>query len=170
MSVRVSGLSADNEATKRRLQERWLKQHASIHDSLRNARRKPPHPSDEFLAAVYQCSKGQPQYLIDYLRSNRPIRQQDRENLAQLFEGDPEQKSKRRRPRAHALRSAALEAVFFYKSWRAENRRLGIRDHGQGDAMKDEAARFVVKELHRRVNVKPESVRALMERPAHRRN
>lgn len=169
MNVRVSGISPANETTMRRLQKRWLKQQAFIGNSFRQASRTPPTRAQEFLAAVYQCSKGRPQYLIDYLRSDRPITKADRDNLAQLFEGDPEQKPKRGRPRARALRSAAFEAAFFYKCWRDENRRFGVRDHGQGDAMKDEAARFVAKDLHR-VNIKPESVRTLMERPAHRRN
>lgn len=165
---RCLGLSSANQMSGRRLQKRWLKLQALFQDQMRKVSQVPRPAAYELIAALYQYSRGRPEFFVAYLRSDRPITRSDRENMAQIFEEKFDLTPKLGRPRHLKNRSAATEALFFYRLWRAENRRLGIRDHGQGDAMKDEAVRFIIAALQ--LKTTPEAIRTLMDRPAHRRN
>lgn len=171
MKASGGGLSVENQKVVHRLQKRWLKNIAFVQRTFQARRRSPPDSRFTFIMAVYQCSKNRPQDLIDYLRSNRPLERNERDILADFFEDQmkPAKKPKRGRPRLRLHRTTAWEASFFYKQWREENKRMGVMDRGQGNAMKDEAVRFVIEEFQP-TNVDPEIIRSLMDRPLHRRN
>lgn len=154
------------------LAERWLQRKADFARDFREALRQPKlHPRHDFVSALYQFARGDAQYLIAYLRSHRQLTSANREQLAQVLEGALVLKKKRGRPRDLAVHGAAVAAGGFYRAWLRENRQRGIKDHGQREAMKDEAIRFVVEELEpHSPPVGQAKVRDLLDRPKSRRN
>jgi len=149
-----------------RLQKAWLASTAQLNQQwLADSTRKPP----PFILAIFRCADGEPEDLIQFLRSELPIERFHREWLAHYFERFLDDRPIRGRPRNRNLRSVALSTSRFYQAWREENKRQGIKDHGQAGAMKEEAARFVVEELEP-ANVSIEAVLELLDRPKHRQN
>ena len=163
----------DYRSTGSTLRKRWLKRQQELEQALIATIKKPrPHrPEHDFIRALFQHARGNSEFLIDYLRSDRPLSALDREHFAQVLEGVLDRKKPRGRPLNRDERTAAMQALVFYRAWRAENKRAGVKDHGHSAAMKHEAAMFVIHELE------PHSppldyakVRELMDRPKSRRN
>jgi hypothetical protein len=156
----------------RKLADRWLQRGRELQQGFRQAMLRPVlHSKYDFIRALYQHARGDSRYLIEYLRSRRPLTSADREQFARVLEGVLSRKKKRGRPRDSVVRDAAFQANVFYRVWIDENRANGVRDHGHRDAMKNEAIRFVVEELElQSPTVDQEKVRELLCRPKCRRN
>jgi len=127
---------------------------------------------------------GDPSPLVRRLRDERVPTLEDMHAFADMLELASDEIRQRRRggrggrPRQNILtRLFAKRALVFYEEWKQANRRLGVRDHGHRDAMKDEACRVVLDlhenlyPLHRRLRPWPtfDGVRELMDRPKSRR-
>ncbi|WP_206456252.1 hypothetical protein [Aurantimonas marina] len=112
-----------------------------------------------------------PDPLIEWLRSDRPITESDREFLAEAIEATKlaPRRVTRGRPRNRSLHGATVAARHLYKRWRRLNAERGINDYGHRSEMMDEAIRMAI-EVESWEGVKPEAVRELMERPTYRRN
>jgi hypothetical protein len=162
----------DYRSTGRTLRERWLKRQQELQQALHATFKNlpPQHPEHDFIRALFQHARGNSEFLISYLRSDRPLSALDREHFAQVLEGVLDHKRQRGRPRKRDERSAAMAALVFYKMWKAGNKQAGVKDHGHSDEMKSEAVRFVLDELepHSRPLV-PDKVKSLMGRSAARR-
>ena len=100
----------------------------------------------------------------------------DRNQLADMVLVSFTRQAKTGRRKRFEIRGCAAVARQFYLEWKDANRRNGINDWGHGDEMKDEACRVAIE--HYRVSlpglkgdppVTLEEIRALMERPAGRR-
>jgi hypothetical protein len=162
----------DYRSIGRSLRERWLRRQQELQQALKAAFKNPPphRPQHDFIRALIQHARGNSEFLIGYLRSQRPLSALDREHFAQVLESTLDRKSRRGRPLNRNARAAAMQATVFYREWRAENKQAGIKDHGHGDAMKDEAVRFVIEELEpHSPPLVCEIVRDLMDRPRSRR-
>lgn len=110
-----------------------------------------------------------PEPLVEWLRSDRPIGEFDRNMLADAIEStklEPLQR-KRGRPRDRDLHDAASMARWIFRRWRRLDAERGINDYGHRSEMMDEAIRMAI-ELEHHANVDPEAVRELIERPASR--
>ncbi|MCO6385922.1 hypothetical protein [Aliihoeflea sp. 40Bstr573] len=110
-----------------------------------------------------------PNSLLDWLRSDRPIGQDDKLELADAIEKAAlaAPTAKRGRPRNHDLHSAVYAAQVVYRRWRKLHEASGFDDYGIRSAMKDEAIEIALR-LEGRENVDPVAVRDLWERPAYR--
>jgi hypothetical protein len=164
---------SDYRATGRSLREQWLNRQREFQRDLKAAveRIRSLDPKDNFIHALSQHAGGESKFLIDYLRSDRPLAELEREYLAQVLEGVLDRKKRRGRPANSDARVAAMQARVFYRMWQAENKKAGIKDFGHRNAMKDEAARFVIDELEPHSPVPDyETVRELMDRPKPRRD
>jgi hypothetical protein len=133
-----------------------------------------------WIAVVCNAMRGDPSYLVKHLRSRRALTQFDRKMLAECLEAHltGEVGKDRGRPQKHYARLLARMALIFYQEWKQINRRQGIRDHGHGGEMKDEACRVALDfydagllQLHPTVQDIPtfDCVRELMDRPKSRR-
>jgi hypothetical protein len=131
-----------------------------------------PHPpEDNFMITLTEHARGNSKFLVDYLRSDRPLSALEREHFAQALEGVLDRKRPRGRPLNRDKRTAAMQAIVFYKAWRVENKLAGVKDHGHSAAMKDEAAKFVIHELEpHSPPLDYATVRELMDRPRSRRS
>jgi hypothetical protein len=140
----------DYVTTGRALQDDWLKRHEEMRQSLRRVLDQPaPYtsPKYDFLRAVLQHVRGNSTWLVEHLRSKRPVSAVDREYLAQAIVGGSAKKSRRGRPINQDARSATMEARAFHSAWRRQNKIAGTRDHGKRADMKDIAVRFVIDQL-----------------------
>jgi hypothetical protein len=136
--------------------------------------------------AVVQAHWGDPSELVELLKTST-FTKLDRSILAELldavFRGEIDDAcAPDGRPKNIAARFCADLAITFYTIWKSMNRRLGIKDWGHSDEMKDEACRVAIeyhqKRLSRRMTVRhsnmeeiPEfaHIRELMDRPRSRR-
>ena len=162
----------DYRSTKRSLCDTWLRRREAMQEEMRAAFAQHEWQWNEpcFARALYQHARGNSQLLIDYLRSDALFSANDREQCAQVLEGVLERNKSRGRPRNSLARAAAMQSRIFYKMWRKKNKEAGIRDHGYGDKMKDDAVRFVIEDFE--PHLPPldfETVRGLMDRPESRR-
>lgn len=145
--------------SRQREAQEYLKETLRSHDLKHN-----------FIYALTEHARGNSEFLTDYLRSDRPLGELEREHLAQVLEGVLDRETLRGRPPNSDERTAAMLAHALYKIWRDENKRARVRDYGACDAMKDEMVRFVIQDLE--PNSPPlncETVRQLMDRPRSRR-
>jgi hypothetical protein len=143
-----------------------------------------PHeaPTREWSDAVHAACNGDPSRLVEYLRSERALTRTDRDLLATFLPS----MLKKGRPGKDEVKSLARVALVFYQEWKQLNRRLGIRDHGHADDMKQQACRVALAlmntdpwrvalglppVLNPASTVPPtvEAVRELMDRPKSRR-
>jgi hypothetical protein len=162
----------DYQSVGRSLQKRVQERHQELQHELIAAVKGAlvQHPEHDFVRALCQHARGNSEFLVQYLRSGRPISADQREQFAQVLEGVLDDKRKRGRPSHSNERSAAMQAGVLYKMWRDENKKAGVKDHGYGDAMKREAVRFVINDLEPRSQpLNAEAVRQLMDRPRSRR-
>ena len=129
---------------------------------------------------------GDPSELVELLKSS-PFTKADRSILPQLldaaFGGEIDDAcAPVGRPKNIAARFCADLAITFYTVWKSINQRLGIKDWGHSDEMKDDACRVAIeyhqKRLSRRMTVRLSSmeeipkfahIRELMDRPRSRR-
>ncbi|MFD1987985.1 hypothetical protein ACFSOZ_36815 [Mesorhizobium newzealandense] len=123
-----------------------------------------------FLNCVIQAHRGNNGPIIEILRSDYEITPDDRQALAFYLQGGFAGPKKRRGRPKGAENEAATIATKFYREWKDLNRRLGIRDHGKSDQMKDEAARFVADEYVSRLQANTDTTRENMERGKNRQN
>ena len=122
----------------------------------------------KFFDAVELFIEGNSSVLVEYLmESDSPLSNGERRYLGFALSGAV----RRRRGRRADLwtHSAAQSALFFYKLWRAENKRCDVDDRGLSNDMKDDAARIVVEDM-KLPSKKLAAVRELMDRPAWRRS
>ncbi len=162
----------DYRTTGQSLREQWLNRLREFQRELEAAgeRIRSHDLQRNFIYTLSQHAGGNSKFLIEYLRSDRPLAALEREYLAQVLEGVLDRKKGRGRPANKGVRDAAMQACVFYEMWRAENKRAGIKDYGVSNAMKDEAARFVIEELEpRSPQLNYEAVRELMDRSKSRR-
>lgn len=117
------------------------------------------------ISAIRKAGQGEPARLINYLRSDEPLSADFRYRLASMLEGQFSKKAGRGRPRDIALHGAADEAELRYQFWIGINRREGVSDHGDREAMKTEC----IAEAAKIYRVDAERVRDLMDRPKSRR-
>jgi hypothetical protein len=123
-----------------------------------------------FRGALLSHLGGDASKLVSYLRSDRPISSEDRNDWADVLEGKFSREP-RRRPKNRDVHGAARVALLVYREWRHRNDLNGVSDWGFRDEMKDEAIRFVLEEFEPPEHeVKPEAVRELMDREKSRRN
>jgi len=136
--------------------------------------------------AVVQAHMGDPSELVELLKTST-FTKLDRSILAELldavFRGEIDDAcAPDGRPKNIAARFCADLAITFYTIWKSMNRRLGIKDWGHSDEMKDEACRLAIeyhrKRLSRSMTLRcsnmqqvPEfaQTRELMDRPRSRR-
>jgi hypothetical protein len=157
------------------VREQWLHYAAAILNradsdlnvpGLKRSRRpaKAVEASPGFIKAVYAWETGNPDDLIGYLRSDRPINKRDRQRLV----GGIRHLSRRpnHRPENPVPKSAAYLAISLYEEWRARNRKANVSDRGYSRHMKDSCAEFIAQIFDR---VDPEHIRALMDEKKERR-
>jgi hypothetical protein len=97
----------------------------------------------EFPGLVLEAARGQREPLIAYLRSQRPLRQQDREYLADLIAGKLNRKRGRPKggPNARNLRNLAVLVEIAKRELRKRGWRKGIHDQAINWAMEWHASR-----------------------------
>jgi hypothetical protein len=150
------------------------------HSSKRGQREK------RWVDAVLAAVMGDPSELAELLKT-LALTKLDRNILAELldaaFGGEIDDACARvGRPKNIAAQFCADRAITFYTGWKSINRRLGIRDWGHSDEMKDEACRVAIeyhrRRLSRRMTIRLSSmekipkfaqIRELMDRPRNRR-
>jgi hypothetical protein len=130
----------------------------------------------KFLQAFRVLSqRNDPEPLVEYLWSDQPLGLPERDMLARvIWRMAQPGKKKTGRPRS-GKRELARFALHFYKSLRERNKRLGIKDRGQCDDMKDFSVRAVVEFSHEGRGIPAnideafiEAVRTEMDRPRSR--
>ena len=102
---------------------------------------QPPDGSPRFGKAVYEWERGDPDDLITYLRSDRPIVKGDRQRLIDGIRrksGRPNHRPERPFPKFAASLSLAL-----YKEWCARNRKANVSSRGYARHMQDACAEFI---------------------------
>jgi hypothetical protein len=153
------------------LQERWLRRGQELQQTMAAVVKSMRHrPEDSFVYALVQHARGDSALLIDYLQSDRPLSAVERVQFAQVLAGELDRKTERGRPRNKLTRTAAMRANVFYKMWRKENKEAGLKDHGHGGDMKDEALHFILDKFDPpAVALDFDTVRELMDRPEGRR-
>lgn len=129
------------------LQAAWLEKDENINAMLRTI-------VDEFKRSVMLFVLGQPLRLSRYLHSNRRLTRKQRHLLADVLEGmhhrSQNKKSsgnKRGRPKNDEAEISVTLARLFYQTWRKCNKDRDVNDHGCGDDMRGETARFIAREL-----------------------
>lgn len=164
-------LRKEVQANSRALAERLFDEIGGVAEGVHRVRldvflKEPSRPSPGMQAALADHAKGNPTALIRYLKSNNLWTAEDRSAVADLFEDHTGG-----RPRDDDLRTAATLARVFYDEWRAWNRKLGVDDRGLAEAMKDDAAQFIVSDFYpERGEAFHDTVRDTMDRPGHRRD
>jgi len=121
----------------------------------------------QFVRALYAAARGDNAPILECLRGDRPLPEFWRINLRAYFRGDFSRG--RGQPRDELSHLAARDALNFYRWWRRENERLGVKDFGHREEMKDTAVNFVLGREPVFKDVDPLKVRDLMNRPRSRR-
>ncbi len=128
----------------------------------------------DFLKACRALDESNPGPLAEYLRSDRPLGKMERDLLGRLLWQLVQPGKAKGRPRSEKM-MLAFYALDFYRGLRQRNKRLGIKDHGHGNSMKDFAARTAVTVSHKVRGIPAkideafiEAVRAEMDRPKSR--
>ena len=113
--------------------------------------------------ALKLSDEGNPSVLAKYLKSAPRLSDNEKRYLGFAISGETRHGGGRSADLQ--VHFAAQAALFFYKLWRAENRRRGVRDRGLGDDMKDDAARIAVEDMNMKLpRKKRAAVRELMDR------
>jgi hypothetical protein len=128
----------------------------------------------EFVVALMGHRMGiSSQYLVEHLRSTRPLSSDDREILARFFEGSIQ--LPRGTPTNWRAHEAAKLAKAIYREWKAKNSCEGIANRGLGESMKHKASEYAVEILESLRSYWStsdehlvETVRELMDRPKRR--
>ena len=120
-----------------------------------------PEPANpEFRKAVDALrSQNDAHLLIDYLKSDRPLGESEREVLANLIE----RPTKPHRPANHDLRFAAMLASEIYREWRDK----APDWRGHAEEMREAIARFVAETFFFEMDIC--AILDLMSRPKSRR-
>jgi hypothetical protein len=157
----------------REIRERHLKEAKALSEKIAEEVRSFP-PEVEFEVAVISYAVGHDHslpYVIEYLRSDRPLSSQGREALALFFEGSLK---RRGRPTDWKAHEAAKLAKVIYREWKEKNNCEGISSRNHSDSMKDKASEYAV-EILSSEGCRPASneslveiVRVLMDRSKHR--
>ena len=157
------------------VREQWLNyasavvtgspRHLDVPGLQRNERRsEKPTGSPGFGAAVYAWEQGNPDDLIKYLKSDRPIVKRDRQRLImgiQRMSGRPNHRPERPLPKFAASLSVAL-----YKEWCSRNRKAHVFSRGHALDMQDACADFIAAILE---GVDADQIRQLMNDKKERR-
>lgn len=136
---------------------------ASVFDSIGSL--------DTFSVAVIRWAglERNPEPLVSWLRSGKPLSPEDAEELADGIEiRERKLTPKRGRPARQDLRGVAVAAQYIYQRWCRLNDEDGIKDYGHRATMLDEAIGMAI-EIEG-WDIDPEAVRQFLERPASRRN
>jgi hypothetical protein len=131
------------------------------------------HNLNDQQVAMVDAIQGNPSRLLEYLGSERPLTNR-REVASCLALAFKKPNPRTGRPRKGDVQLFASQALIFYEEWKQLNRRLGIRNYGHANDMKEEACRVILdlyawqKEVLRPFPT-PRAVRELMDRPKTRR-
>ena len=123
-----------------------------------------PNTSPGFVEAVCAWENGNPDDLITYLRSDRPILKADRKRLIDGIRrksGRPNHRPERPLPK-----SAASLALALYKEWCSRNRKANVLSRGYARHMQDACANFMAGILER---VDADQIQELMNDKKERR-
>jgi hypothetical protein len=106
-----------------------------------------------WVVVVALAIEGDPSTLVKHLNSRKILTRFDRIVLADLLDAAFKGETRAAlhplgRPKKIAAQSCATVALRFYGDWKANNRRLGVRDWGHSDEMKDQACHVAI-EFHR---------------------
>jgi hypothetical protein len=153
----------------REIRERRLKEALALKEKIDEEVKAFP-PEEEFVAAVICHAVGYPslqQYIIDYLRSDRPLSSRGREALARFFEGNLKRRGHPTNWRAHEAAKLAKE---IYQEWKAKNSCEGVSTRGLGESMKLKASGYAVEIVSWPASDEHlvETVRELMDRSKRR--
>ena len=101
---------------------------------------------DPLDAAIRRQLNGEDGAVATYLRANR-LTDEDQVTLARFLDGDMKPPPRSRGQPKKNARGAAEIALRFYDEWKDLNRRLAVPDHGNAEAMRTEAVRFITEDF-----------------------